>query len=355
MKLAIVYDWIDKWGGAERILLELFKRYPKADIYTLYADFDKAQWAQPYQHRIRTTFLKRFYSLGFPKQWLAPLMPFAIETINLSGYDKVLSLSSSFAKGVLTRPESKHLCYLFSPTRFLWHHSTRFFSSGFLLQPFLSFLRQWDVVAAKRPDKILTLSQYDKALIQKYYGLNSEVLYPPFNLAYWQNLKLTSPTCLLPSQFFLVVSRLEPNKNIELVLKTFRKLPKQNLVVVGQGTQLPKLKKIAGKNVYFLKKLTDNQLGWLYKNAKALVMPQEEDFGYTALEAIAFKTPVISYQKSGTAEILNKVGFLFTQATVKDLLTALENYHTKSYNFASFNWKLFNSENFFKELEQNIS
>lgn len=354
MKLAIVYDWIDKWGGAERILLELFKRYPKADIYTLYADFDKAQWAKPYKERIHTTFLQRFYSLGFPKQYLTPLMPFAIETINLSLYDKILSLSSSFAKGVLTRPESKHVCYLFSPTRFLWHHSARFFSSSFLFQPFLSFLRQWDLVAAKRPDKILTLSQYDKALIQKYYGLNSEILHPAFNVNYWQNLKLTSPAFLVPSQFFLVVSRLEPNKNIELVLKTFKKLTKQNLVVVGQGTQLSKLKKMAGKNVYFFENLTDSQLGWLYKKAKALIMAQEEDFGFTALEAIALTTPVISYQKSGTAEILGKAGFLFSDSTVKSLITALEKYHTKSYNFANFNWQAFESKFFYKQLESAI-
>lgn len=355
MKLAIVYDWIDKWGGAERILELIFRAFPKADIYTLYADFKRAKWAKPYQARIKTTFLQRFYNLGFPKQLLAPLMPFAIETINLSDYDRVLSLSSSFAKGVLTRPETKHCCYLFSPTKFLWHQENRFFSSHFCLRPLLSFLRQWDFIAAKRPDQLFTLSRYNKKLIQKYYALNSQLLFPPFDVDYWRNLHLHKPAFSLPPKFFLAVSRLEPNKNIDLTIKAINLRKEENLVIVGEGTQRDKLKALAGKNVYFLANLTDNQLAWLYRRAQALIMAQEEDFGYTALEAIAFNTPVISYQKSGTAEILKKTGFLFRTQEPKSLLQALENYYTKAYNFSNFDWKRYRPGRFLKQLKHYIS
>ena len=357
MKLAIVYDWIDKWGGAERILELVFRAFPQADLYTLYADFDQATWARPYQHRIKTTFLQRFYDFRLPKQLLAPLMPMATESLNLSDYDAVLSLSSSFMKGVITRPETKHLCYLFAPTRFLWHQQERFFSRNFWLRPFLNYLRQWDYIAARRPDQILTLSRYDQQLIAKYYRVNSEILYPPFAVDYWQGLAKEQPKHKLFKNYFLLVSRLEPNKDVDLAIKVFNQQKDKQLVIVGQGTQETSLKSLASANVTFLKQLDDKHLAWLYAHAQALLMPQAEDFGYTALEAIAFNTPVISFRESGTAEILaqTKTGYLFNEQSVDSLMNALENYHTKSYNFSNFNWSKYSSENFINQLKQNIS
>ena len=357
MKLAIVYDWIDKWGGAERILEIVFQTFPQADIYTLYADFNRATWAKYYQHRIRTTFLQRFYNFNLPKQLLAPLMPMAAESLNLSDYDVVLSLSSSFMKGVITRPETKHLCYLFAPTRFLWHQQQRFFSRNFLLRPFLSYLRQWDYLSARRPDRIFTLSRYDQQLIAKYYRLESEILLPPFSLDYWQNLTKQPPKIKLPQNYFLLVSRLEPNKEVDLAIKVFNKLKNKQLIIIGQGTQEAKLKKMKGANVIFLKQLSDSELAWVYEHAQALLMPQAEDFGYTALEAIAFNTPVISFEQSGTAEILaqTQTGFVFAQQSVQSLTNALEIYHTKSYNFSTFNWSKYSSEQFISRLKKNIS
>lgn len=355
MKLAIVYDWIDKYGGAERILSLLFTYFPKADIYTLYFDKKKAQWAAGFANRIHTTFLQRLYSLGIPKQWLTPLMPFAIESLNLSQYDHVLSLSSSFAKGVITRPECLHGCYLFSPTRFLWHHSHCFFSSRNCFQPLVNFLRQWDKTVSQRPDRIFTLSGYDQKLIAKFYNRQSQVLPPPFDLDYWRNLKLAQPEITLPKQFFLVVSRLEPQKQIDLVIKAFKVLKQHNLVIVGQGTLKNKFQQLAGDNVYFLSDLSDAQLGWLYKNAQVLIMPQAEDFGYTALEAICFNTPVISYAKSGTAEFLDNVGYLFQEQTIAAIVTSVEKYHTKSYNFSKFNWDKYRKKRFLTTLKRNIS
>jgi glycosyltransferase involved in cell wall biosynthesis len=357
MRLAIVYDWIDKWGGAERILQVLFETFTEADIYTLYADYNRAVWAKKYRKRIKTTFMQTFFNFRLPKQILAPLMPHAIESINLSNYDKVISLSSSFGKGVLTRPETIHLCYLFAPTRFLWHENNRFFSRSKFLQPFLTILRQWDVVAVSRPDKILALSEFNRRLISKYYRRESTILLPLFDPDYWRKLKKQKPNVLLPKQFFLLVARLEPNKNIEMAIEVFNQDSKKYLVIVGTGTQQRQLKQIAGKNTIFLDFVSENQLAWLYQKAKALVMPQSDDFGYTALEAIAFETPVVCSKKSGTAEFVQhgRTGYLFSPQTAAALSSALENYQTKSYNFAKFNWKRFSCKRFVENLKLNIS
>lgn len=355
MKLAIVYDWLDKYGGAERILTQLFKCFHEADIYTLYADLDKAVWAKPFASRIHTTFLQRFYNLGLPKSVLAPLMPFAIESLNLTGYDRVLSLSSSFAKGVITRPECRHICYLFAPTRFLWHHRDEFFPKPMVLLPVLSWLRQWDVISSQRPDQILTLSRYDQKLISKFYHRTSKVLRPSFAPDYWQKLKLAKPKGTLPKAFFLVASRLEPYKRVDLAIKAFNRFKNKQLIIVGRGTEKKKLQRLAMRNILFLQDLSDKQLGWLYKQAQALIMPQEEDFGYTALEAIALSTPVIAYQHSGTAEIVDRAGYLFREQTVESIMAAVEKYHTKSYNFVNFAWDRYAPERFLEAIKHNIS
>jgi len=357
MKLAIVYDWIDKWGGAERILSLLYAAFPEADLYTLYANYRGATWARPYQSRIRTTFINGWYRVVPSKEILAPLMPMGIESLNLSRYDAVLSLSSAFSKGVITRPETKHLCYLFSPTRFLWHERSTYFRLGGIPNPFLAPLAQWDYLAAKRPDRILTLSRFDQKLIKKFYHRDSEILLPPFDPDYWLNLVIEKPhaktTELTHKNFYLFVGRLESYKKVDLLIKAFAGLPKERLVIVGQGSERGKLEKNAQSNCLFLDDLTDQELGWLYQNASALIMPQSEDFGYTALESLVYKTPVISYRESGTAEYLkhHETGYLFSDQTVKGIREAVAKWRIKSYNFRHVDWQRFDREHFLKKLK----
>jgi len=332
----------------------VFTTFPKADIYTLYTDYQNAGWAKKYQNRIKTTFLQKFYSLGVPKQLFAPLMPMAVESLDLSYYDTVFSISSAFIKGAITRPETKHYCYLFSPTRFLWHEEKQFASSALWQRPFLTALRQWDKIASSRPDKIYTLSRFSQGLIKKYYRLDAQRLLPPFDKHYWQKISAKKPRARLPKQFFLIVSRLEPQKNIALAVKAFSQKKSLNLVVAGKGTRLEELKKKAGPNIIFLNFVSDKELAWLYQKAKALIMPQREDFGYTALEALAFATPVICYQNSGAAELIKdgQNGYLFKKNTTKSLISALENCSTKSYNFAKFDWTDFAKERFVKSIKK---
>jgi len=361
MKLAIVYDWIDKWGGAERILSLLFTEFRKADLFALYANYRGASWARPYAGRIRTTFVNGWYRLIANKGVLAPLMPMGIESLNLSGYDAVLSLSSAFAKGVITRPETKHICYLFSPTRFLWHERQAYFGQGGIPNPFLAPLTQWDYIAAQRPDTLLTLSRYDQELIKKYYHREAKILFPPFEPDYWQNLSplkpLARPVELSHKNYYLFVGRLEKYKKVDLLLEAFTGLPQEPLAAAGQGSEERRLRRERSSNIIFLEGVSDQELAWLYQNASALIMPQSEDFGYTTLESLVFGTPVLSYQKSGAAEYLGhlETGYLFRKQTAEGIREAVAKWRAKSYNFRGIDWQQFEQQRFIRKLKSYLS
>lgn len=363
-KIAIVYDWLDKWGGVERVLLTLHEVFPTADFYTSYYDKNKARWAKDFH--IKTSFLQKLPRFIREHRVMSlPLYPFAFESFNFSEYDCVISVTSSFAKGVVTRPETRHLCYLLTPTRFLWSHQEIYLKNSvgrFLTAPYVKQLRQWDYVAAERPDKIIAISQTVAERCKKYYERDSEVLYPPFDLSYWEGIKkqLSSRSAFggfgIPGKknemlnppkadqhdketvgdkkYFLIVSRLEKYKRVDLVLDCFNNLPDQNLIVVGKGTEEQKLRSLAKSNTQFLKDLSDEELGQLYMHAEALIMPQEEDFGYVALEAQFFGCPVIAFNAGGAQETVidGKTGILFEKQDLNSLRHALERFHTISYN-----------------------
>lgn len=334
MKRAIVYDWIDKWGGAERILISLFDAFPEADIYTLYADYGRAQWANKYRSRISTTFLDSWYRYLPRKKFLTPFMPHAIESLNLSGYDTVLSVTSSFAKGVLTRPETKHVSYIFTPTRFLWHEQELYPGPGLMR----SWLQDWDKIAAQRPDTRVTLSKHTQKLINSVYELPSVVLYPPFDVTYYEKVRRTSkrPSKVLPDKYFLFVGRLEPYKRVNLLISAFATLPNHNLVIVGHGSEKFRLQLLARgmRNISFADNLSEEELAFTYQHAQATIMPQSEDFGYTALESLFFGTPVISLKNSGAAEIIGNTnnGRLFDAQTSEVIRSNVEKFKSADYN-----------------------
>lgn len=338
-KIAIVYDWVDKWGGAERVLLTLAQMYPSADFYTSYYDVQKAPWAKGMH--FRTTFISKLPELVRTNRTLSvPLYPFAFESLNVSSYDIVISVTSSFAKSIVTRPDTLHVSYMLSPTRFLWDQPEayktpleRFTRPTF----YIKYLKNWDHIAAQRPDKIIGISNIVSANIKKYYHRDSEVIYPPFDMNYWKEFKTSTPSALRSrAEYYLVVSRLEQYKRIDLVIKTFNTL-KKNLIVIGSGTQLQKLTSLAGKNITFVQKVTDEELAEYYTHAKALIMPQKEEFGYTAIEAQFFGCPVISYSNSGVVETIipNITGILFLEQTETSLTEALEKFESMYYTLAS--------------------
>ncbi len=311
MKTAIIYDWMDKWGGVERMLLVLNEMYPEADWYTSYVDEKQADWTKKITGRKYSSFIQKFPSFIRKNRILSlPFFPYAFESFDLSGYELVISVTSSFAKGVITRPDTKHMSILLTPTRWLWGQISNYergLGNYELLKPLKRLtqgnLRKWDYLAAHRPDNIISISQTVAMRCHKYYGRKSEVLYPPFDVDYWQQLKIDKPEVPETEKgYFLVVSRLEPYKKVDLVIEAFQKLPDNNLIIVGKGSQKYKLQSVASKNIIFLEDLSDPELAYLYTHAQALIMPQEEDFGYVALEAQSLGCPVLAYSKGGASE-----------------------------------------------------
>jgi len=346
-KIAIVYDWIDKWGGVERVLLNLHEMFPEAVFYTSYFDEIKAEWAKDLN--IKTSFLQKFPDFIKKSRILSFIFyPFAFESFDFSGYDLVISITSSFAKSIITKPRTKHICYLLTPTRYLWSHKQDYIKNNlinYLISGYLDMFKNWDLVVSQRPDKIVSISETVRERCKKYYKRDSEVMYPGFDVEYWKGIKseirnpkfeTNSKFKILNSKFFLVISRLEPYKRVDLAIKVFNRLNKQ-LVIIGEGSKEKKLKQIAGKNITFLSKLSDVELGSFYSSAQALIMPQEEDFGYVSLEAQLFGCPVLAYKKGGVLETIieNKTGIFFDNQDERSLSQAIERFNKIEYNLKS--------------------
>ncbi len=370
-KIAIVYDWIDKWGGVERVLLNLHEIFPNAVFYTSYFDREKAEWAKDLN--IKTSFLQSFPSMIKKNRILSlPFFPFVFESFNFAGYDLVISITSSFAKSAVTQPGTKHICYLLTPTRYLWSHKKDYLKNKFisyLIGGYLDYFKNWDKITAQRPDKIISISETVRTRCQKYYGRDSEVVYPGFDIGYWRNIKdqilkikTTDKKLKINDKYYLIVSRLEPYKKIDLAINVFNKLNKK-LIIVGKGSRSDELKQLAGDNITFLSGLSDAELGDLYSNAQALIMPQEEDFGYIALEAQFFGCPVIAYKKGGAKETIidGKTGIFFTDQTGQSLKRAVERFDKIKYNlrkntakFGIINIDKFSKEKFIEKFVKNI-
>lgn len=337
MKTAIVYDWADKQGGVERLLQTLLKQFPECDFYTSVYNPETAKWLEG--KKVNTSFMQNLPGFIKNNRIISSILyPYAFESFNFSGYNLVIPVTSSFAKGVITKPDTKLICILLTPTRYLWGIKDAY-SKGSLFDaiaaPFLSQLRKWDFIAAQRPDEIYSISQIVADRCQKDYQRDVKVLYPPFDLEYWKSV--TSESVEVPKEYYLVIARLEPYKKISLVIDTFNESQKK-CIIVGSGSELTSLKQRAGSNISFMTEITDNKLAYLYSHAKGLIMPQEEDFGYTALEALFFECPVLSFKNSGAAEIIqeNKTGAFFDEQTVESLRGGLERFASVPYNVASY-------------------
>lgn len=332
--IAIVYDWLDSWGGAERVLLTLAEMYPDAHWFTSRAsersDNKVVHAIDP--GRLHTSFMQAIPEAFSPRKLLAPLYPFAFETFDFTGYDVVVSVTSSYAKGIITKPDTKHLCYMLTPTRFLWIKETDYISKTYqtLLKPYTRYLKRWDYIAGQRPDSIIAISDTVQKRIRNIYKRDSAIIYPPFDDTYWEKLlrHAERPQADIPRGFYMVVSRLVSYKKVELAVQAFNAMSDEFLVVVGSGPQETYLKNIARPNILFLKDISDEQLAWLYSHAHGLIMPQEEDFGYTALEAQMCSCPVIAYKKGGASETVKhkKTGYLFNTQSARGIIDAVSSY-----------------------------
>ncbi len=343
MKVALVYDWLDAWGGAERVLLELKKIFPQAPIYTSLCRSTQVKPLLNQFSKVNASFLQKSPPV-LNWRWLAPLMPLAFESFSFDEFDLVISVAGFAAKGIITKPSTQHICYLLTPTRFLWSQDQ--YQNNRIPKKVQSYLKQWDLIAAQRPDQIVSISQTVQARCQKVYQRKSHLIYPPVDTkTFFSNQSPSSKK----RKFFLIVSRLEERKKVDLAIRTFNDLG-WPLVIVGTGSQEKKLKKLAKKNIKFLGFLSDKKLAQYYRKAQALIFPQEEDFGLVALEAQACQTPVIAFAAGGATETIrkNKTGKFFYPQSSFALKKVLLKWSQNGYNTKSFHpWvKKFSQESF---------
>jgi len=313
-KIALVHDFLVSYGGAERVFEVLAEMYPEAPIYTLL--YDQERMGEHFRGRdIRVSWLgklPRFIQKRY--RWFLPFFPVATESLDLRQFDLVISSSGAWSKGIITRLHTTHIAYLHSPMRYAWdYHEAYLREIGALgrwsicTRMLMSYLRLWDSQASARPDILVANSQFTLARIQKYYRREAEVVYPPVTLY----KKTIQPLATLRQaqdddekrHHFLVVSRLTRSKKIEAVVQAFKKLSLP-LVVVGAGPEQERLQKMAGSQTRFTGFVTDDELVELYRGARALILPSEEDFGMVAVEALSFGTPVIALEYGGIREIV---------------------------------------------------
>jgi len=354
MKVAIVYDRANKWGGAERFLLVLREIFPQADLIISLHNPEKAVWTKKFKS-VKTSFLNRLFLLRDFHEALALFMPLAFESINLCGYDLVISVSSEAAKGVITPPETKHIAIILTPTRYLWSHLEVYFSQKWMKlvsKPFISYLKKWDLVAANRPDVLIAISNEVRRRIKKYYNRTSLLLYPPQSLVEGIDINAETTTIVGEKDYYLIVSRLVKYKNIDLAIGAFNKLGKK-LIIIGKGKDERRLKRYAGENIIFLGEITDAELIKYYREAKALVMPQEEDFGLVSLEAQSLGTPVIAFSFGGAKDtVMKNSGVFFHKLTVDSLFDAVKRFDKMNFrpSLIRNNAKKFNKTDFKKDL-----
>lgn len=326
MKVALVYDRVNKVGGAEKILESLHHIWPSAPLYTSVYDPEGALWAK--NMTVMPSFLQRLPGARHHHEWLFWAMPIAFETFDFSDFDVVISISSAEAKGVITKPATLHIHYCLTPTKYLYTQQKLHLKAnpwGKIGEHLLKFLwhyeTRWDQIAAQRADKLVTISDVIAQRCQKYYHRRIDaVIYPPVNTKPIKQ-KTDNP---LGRPYYLIVSRLVPSKQIEVAVKAFNQLP-ETLVIVGIGSQEKALKAVARDNIMFVGYVSPEQLQQYYQHCEAFIHPGEEDFGIAMVEALSHGKPVIAYKKGGAAEIIDHGvhGLLFDQIRVSSIMESV--------------------------------
>ena len=333
MKVALVHDYLNQMGGAERVVLAFHELFPDAPLYTSIYDPRRVDAAFQ-QIDIRTSFMQRLPFVKKHHQPFLPLYPFAMERLDLRGYDLILSSSSAFGKGVITKPGTMHICYCHTPMRWCWNYDEYVereqlgkLARGVL--PFLiTWLRVWDQTTAMRVDHFIANSPAVADRIQKYYRREAVVIPPPVDAGRF----LFDPTTQ-PEDYFLVVSRFMPYKRIDLAIQACNRL-QLPLVIIGSGRDQQRLQQMAGPTIRFLGRLSDAEVLHYYAHCRALILPGEEDFGITPLEAQASGRPVVAYSAGGAlASVIDGVtGTFFQEQTVESLAATLAAFDETRYD-----------------------
>jgi glycosyltransferase involved in cell wall biosynthesis len=320
-RVALVHYWFVSMRGGERVVERLLGLYPQADIFTHVYNPDLVS-ATIAKAKVTTSFIDRLPGSRRFYQYYLPLMPMALEQLDLTGYDLVISSESGPAKGVITAPDSMHLCYCHSPMRYLWDHYHQYRSAANrvsrLAMPLIyHWLRQWDVSSSARVDKLAANSEFVRRRIAKVWRRDAEVIHPPVETS------LFTPSTEI-DDYYLWVGAMVPYKRPDLAVDAFTSngLP---LLMVGQGSMVKQLKARAGPNIRFVDRLDFIALRRAYARARAFVITAEEDFGIAPVEAMASGRPVIAYGRGGARDTVvpGRTGLFFNSQQPESLVTAV--------------------------------
>ncbi len=325
MKLAIIHEWLNIYGGSERLLAEILGMYPQANLHALIHNNQNLVGTPLEDVDVKTSFLQNIPRVEHLYRGLLPLMPFAIERMNVRKYDVVLSISHAVVHGIKTSKEQIHISYVCTPMRYAWHLQDDYLHLHHLDKPLigtaarlaLSLLRRWDRESASRADHLLAISHWTAQKIQQAWGRESHVIYPPVNVERFSPAKERE-------DFYIHVSRLVPYKMTAEIIRAFNEL-KLPLIIIGDGPEKSHLQKIAKENIKLLGHQSDEVVTDLLNRAKAFVYMAVEDFGIAMVEAQAAGCPVIAYGKGGAVEIVRdgETGLLFQDQSSRSLSEAV--------------------------------
>nr|WP_243457864.1 glycosyltransferase family 4 protein [Serratia proteamaculans] len=342
--LGIVADWLVTYAGAERVIKEFVDLYPDSTLYSV-VDFLSDNDRSNFQGKKAITSMIQNFPLSKRKyQNYLPFMPFAIEQLDVSKHDIVLSSSHAVAKGVITGPNQLHISYVHSPIRYAWDLQHQYLKEsgldsgikGFLVRWLLHKIRIWDCRTANGVDHFIANSHFIARRIKKVYGRQADVIYPPVSVSNFD-------VCDVKENFYLTASRMVPYKKIDLIVEAFSRMPDKKLIVIGDGSEMKKIKSKASSNVEILGYQTNSVMKSYMEKAKAFVFAAEEDFGITPVEAQACGTPVIAYGRGGALETVIPIGnskptgVFFEKQDIASLIQAVEGFESSSAVFEPVN------------------
>ncbi len=352
--MAVVIDGLSSYTGAERVLADILELYPRSALYTLAYEAKAFKGRPIKEYCVHTSWIQGLPWGSTRYRNYLPLLPLAVESLDLRGYDIVLSLSYAVAHGVLCRPDQLHISYTFAPLRYAWQSSHEYFRQG-PLAPLASlimhYMRLWDYAAVGRIDHLAAISRWTAECVRRAYNRPADVIYPPVDIERFKPAKR--------SEYYVAFSRLVRHKRLELIVSAFSRLGLP-LLIIGEGPERHRLESLASGNVQLLGWRTDEEAATILGSAKALVHAAEEDFGLVMAEAQAAGCPVIGYVSGAAREILveGETGLLFPEQSVDSIAEAVTQFEQNRAAFppekAAENARRFSKQRFQVQFSQMV-
>jgi glycosyltransferase involved in cell wall biosynthesis len=341
MKVAIIAEWLAAYAGSERVLEQIIRCFPEADLFAVVDFVPEEERGFLQGKRPVTSFIQHLPFARTHFRHYLPLMPLAVEQFDLSGYDLILSNSHAVAKGVIVGPDQLHVSYVCSPMRYAWDLQYQYLREtgldgrwlGWIVRYYLHRLRLWDVRTPLGIDEFIATSDFIRRRIRRVYGREAAVIYPPVAVD-------TFTLETNKADYYLTASRMVPYKRMDLIVEAFSSTPARRLIVIGDGTEAKRIRRLAGQNIQFMGHQSLDVLRKHLQSAKAFVFVAEEDFGILPVEAQACGTPVIAYGKGGALETIKGLGnakqptgVFFNEQSVESLLNAVNTFESAAAQF----------------------